>query len=121
MAHYLSTSEGKSRYKIRGTTVEPTFGQLKENRKTRGFMRRGKKACQAEWKLICTVHNLQKVRQHEQVLKKAALPLLLRRSSQNRPPKKATGVVRLQKLSEIKNFMKNRSKNLRYQFNKYCF
>ena len=72
MAHYLGTAEGKARYKIRGTTVEPTFGQIKENRKTRGFMRRGKKACQAEWKLISAIHNLQKIRQHVQDLKKSA-------------------------------------------------
>ena len=66
MAHYLSTPEGKARYKIRGTTVEPTFGQIKENRKTRTFMRRGQVACDGEWKLICAVYNLHKLRLHQQ-------------------------------------------------------
>lgn len=64
MAHYLSMLEGKARYKIRGTTVEPTFGQIKENRKTRTFMRRGQVACDGEWKLICAVYNLHKLRLH---------------------------------------------------------
>ena len=71
-AHYLSTPEGKARYKIRGTTVEPTFGQIKENRKTRTFMRRGQSACDGEWKLICAVHNLHKIRLHQERLKKTA-------------------------------------------------
>ena len=34
MAHYLSTSEGKERYRIRGTTVEPTFGHIKKIKKS---------------------------------------------------------------------------------------
>ena len=72
MAHYLSTPEGKARYKKRGSTVEPTFGQIKANRGTRTFMRRGKAACDAEWKLICAIHNLHKLRDHEGRLKKTA-------------------------------------------------
>lgn len=72
MAHSLSTQEGKDRYKKRGSTVEPTFGQIKGNRGTRTFMRRGKAACDAKWKLICAIHNLHKLREHEGRLKKTA-------------------------------------------------
>ena len=72
MAHYLSTPEGKARYRIRGTTVEPTFGQIKGNRGTRTFMRRGKEACDGEWKLISAIHNLHKLHGHEERLKKTA-------------------------------------------------
>ncbi len=36
MAYYLTTDCGHARYKVRGTTVEPTFGQIKENRDADG-------------------------------------------------------------------------------------
>jgi len=72
MAHYLPTQEGKDRYKKWGSTVEPTFGQIKGNRGTRTFMRRGKAACDAEWKLICAIHNLHNLREHEGRIKKTA-------------------------------------------------
>ncbi len=45
-------------------TVEPTFGQLKEQQGARRFTRRGISACQAEWKLLCGTHNLLKLWRH---------------------------------------------------------
>jgi hypothetical protein len=43
-----------------GVRVEPVFGQIKEVRGVRRFMRRGLGAGEAEWKLLCGTHNLLK-------------------------------------------------------------
>jgi Transposase DDE domain len=44
--------------------VEPVFGQLKEQQGARRFLRRGLRACNAEWKLLCGTHNLLKLWRH---------------------------------------------------------
>jgi Transposase DDE domain len=44
-------------------TVEPVFGQLKEQG-VRRFTRRGLAACDAEWRLLCGTHNLLKLWRH---------------------------------------------------------
>ena len=51
----------RSRYRLRKYTVEPVFGQIKEARGFRQFLRRGLKNVSGEWALICTVHNLLKL------------------------------------------------------------
>jgi transposase len=61
MDRKLSTKRGRALYKKRGQTVEAVFGQIKDNRGIRSFMRRGLKACSEEWKLICATHNLLKL------------------------------------------------------------
>lgn len=50
-------------YKRRGQIIEPVFGNIKANLGYRRFTRRGFDAVQSEWRLICTVHNLSKLRQ----------------------------------------------------------
>lgn len=57
----LATDEGRATYAMRAKTVEPVFGQVKEARGTRRFMRRGFDACASEWKLIMAGHNLLKL------------------------------------------------------------
>jgi transposase len=60
MARKLATKRGQNLYRKRGQIVEPVFA----HRKTRGcgrFMRRGRAACDSEWNLQCTTHNLLKV------------------------------------------------------------
>jgi transposase len=66
MEHRLCTAEGAQLYAKRAITVEPVFGQLKENRGFRRFVRRGLDAAKAEWLLICATGNLLKVYQHRQ-------------------------------------------------------
>ena len=61
MTHRLLTAEGKAAYAKRQHTVEPVFGQIKENRGYRRFMRRGHPAVAAEWKLLALTHNLLKL------------------------------------------------------------
>jgi len=61
MERKLLTQRGRGLYKKRGQTVEPVFGQIKDCRGIRQFMRRGLEACAQEWKLICATHNLLKL------------------------------------------------------------
>ncbi len=60
----LRSEKGKACYAKRKQTVEPVFGQLKEQQAARRFSRRGLAACQAEWKLLCGTHNLLKLWRH---------------------------------------------------------
>jgi transposase len=60
----LRSEAGKARYATRRQTVEPVFGQLKEQQGARRFSRRGMRACEAEWKLLCGTHNLLKLWRH---------------------------------------------------------
>jgi transposase len=50
-------------YKQRGQIIEPVFGNIKANLGYRRFTRRGFQAVASEWRLICTAHNLLKLRQ----------------------------------------------------------
>jgi hypothetical protein len=68
MREALATEEGKARYALRQTTVEPVFGQIKEARGIRRFRLRGLLNVTSEWKLICATHNLLKLFRHRMTL-----------------------------------------------------
>jgi hypothetical protein len=57
----LESQQGRTCYALRKQTVEPVFGQLKEQQGARRLLRRGLGACDAEWKLLCGTHNLLKL------------------------------------------------------------
>jgi len=57
----LTRPEGKALYRRRQQIVEPVFAHTKVIRRSDRFLRRGLAACQAEWKLIATTHNLLKL------------------------------------------------------------
>jgi len=61
MARKLATKAGHALYARRKTTAEPPFGQIKEARGFRRFLRRGLEKVRTEWSLICTTHNLLKL------------------------------------------------------------
>lgn len=63
MNRRLSEPENAALYKQRSTTIEPVFGNIKANLGYRRFARRGLTAANSEWRLICTAHNLLKLRQ----------------------------------------------------------
>src|SRR6266566_2346525 len=75
MTAKLSSEDGKACYAKRKETVEPVFGQIKDGRGARRFLRRGLAACEAEWKLLCGTHNLLKLRRHT-VIRPAATPAI---------------------------------------------
>src|SRR5258708_26997644 len=64
MTAVLASEEGKARYALRKSTVEPVFGQIKEARGIRRFRLRGVLKVTSEWKLICATHNLLKLFRH---------------------------------------------------------
>jgi hypothetical protein len=64
MERRLLTKRGQALYRRRAQIVEPVFGQIKDPRGIRRFMRRGFAACRSEWKLIAATHNLLKAFRH---------------------------------------------------------
>jgi hypothetical protein len=64
MLDRLATAEGRQTYAKRKITTEPVFGNIKANLRCRRFSGRGLQAALSEWRLICSVHNLLKVRNH---------------------------------------------------------
>ena len=57
----LAEPDNAARYAKRKITVEPVFGQTKDARGARRFMRRGKQAAASEWQLLMGTHNLLKL------------------------------------------------------------
>lgn len=57
----LGTERGRAAFRVRSTSVEPVFGQIKANRGANRFSRRGLAACASEWKLLAITHNLLKL------------------------------------------------------------
>jgi transposase len=66
MEHRLRTPAGADTYAQRSHTVEPVFGNTKENRGWRRFRRRGLNAARSEWALMNLSHNLAKLFHHYQ-------------------------------------------------------
>lgn len=59
----LAEPDNAERYRKRQHSIEPVFGNIKANLGYRRFTRRGYAAVNSEWRLICTAHNLLKLRQ----------------------------------------------------------
>lgn len=61
MRERLNTNEGYLHYARRSQTVEPAFGNIKQNRGVRQFYYRGLDKVQAQWRLMCAGINLSKI------------------------------------------------------------
>jgi len=61
MERKLRTKQGRAHYARRKVIAEPPFGQIKEALGFRRFSLRGKRKVDAEWHLVCAVHNLGKL------------------------------------------------------------
>jgi transposase len=57
----MKTPEAKAIYKIRQQIVEPSIGDIKENRGLREFLARGIQGARAEFSLACTARNIKKI------------------------------------------------------------
>ena len=57
----IDTPEGRSQYAARFGVVEPVFGNLCYNKGLRRFTLRGRAKVDAQWKLFCLVHNIEKL------------------------------------------------------------
>jgi transposase len=61
MGRKLKTADGQAHYARRKAIVEPVFGQIKQARAFRQFLRRGLDRVAEEWSLVCLAHNLLKL------------------------------------------------------------
>lgn len=61
MERKLRTKKGHALYKLRGQTIEPTFGRIKEDQGIRGFLLRGLRKVAGEWTLTITAANLKRM------------------------------------------------------------
>jgi transposase len=61
MKRTIDTPEGRARYGRRFATVEPVFGNLCANKGLTRFTLRGRRKVDAQWKLFCLVHNIEKL------------------------------------------------------------
>jgi hypothetical protein len=61
MLYKLRTTMGKAIYKLRKSTVEPAFGNIKEVMGFRQFSLRGLIAAAGEWNLVCLAYNLKRL------------------------------------------------------------
>ncbi len=64
MRQRLDSPEGRRRYAQRFGTVEPVFGNLCYNKGLDRFTLRGRAKVDAQWKLFCLVHNIEKLAHH---------------------------------------------------------
>ncbi len=64
MRQRIDSPEGRARYGRRFATVEPVFGNLRHNKQLNRFTLRGQKKVDAQWKLYCMVHNIEKLAHH---------------------------------------------------------
>ena len=61
MKEKMEKHESRKVYELRKITVEPVYGNLKENLGFRGFLLRGLEKVKIEFNLACIAHNLQKI------------------------------------------------------------
>ena len=57
----MKTEEAKEIYKIRWQTVEPVFGDMKENKGFRTFLTRGIEGVRTEFNIVCAARNIKKI------------------------------------------------------------
>jgi transposase len=57
----LDTPNGRRQYGERFAAVEPVFGNLRANKRLDRFTLRGRAKVDAQWKLYCLVHNIEKL------------------------------------------------------------
>ena len=60
----IDSPEGQAKYGRRFATVEPVFGNIRHNKQLNRFTLRGRKKVDAQWKLYCLVHNIEKLAHH---------------------------------------------------------
>ena len=61
MKRRIDSPEGRARYGERFGTVEPVFANVRHNKRLDRFTLRGRAKVDAQWKLFCLVHNIEKL------------------------------------------------------------
>jgi transposase len=60
----IDSEAGKRMITRRFATVEPVFGNLRNNKRLDRFTLRGRRKVDGQWKLYCLVHNIEKLAHH---------------------------------------------------------
>lgn len=60
----IDSDQGKRMIAARFATVEPVFGNLRHNKRLTRFTLRGRQKVDAQWKLWCMMHNIEKLAHH---------------------------------------------------------
>jgi transposase len=68
MKKRIDSPEGRAKYGRRFATVEPVFGNIRHNKKLNRFTLRGRNKVDAQWKLFCMVHNIEKLAHYGNVM-----------------------------------------------------
>jgi transposase len=64
MRRAIDSERGRQLYGKRFATVEPVFGNIRHNKGLDRFTLRGQTKVDAQWKLFCLVHNIEKLAHH---------------------------------------------------------
>ena len=64
MKRRIDSDTGKRMITARFATVEPIFGNLRNNKRLHRFTLRGRAKVDGQWKLYCLVHNIEKLAHH---------------------------------------------------------
>jgi len=64
MKRAIDSEQGRALYGRRFATVEPVFGNLRNNKRLNRFTLRGRQKVDTQWKLYCLVHNIEKLAHH---------------------------------------------------------
>ncbi len=64
MKRRIDSPAGRALYAGRLATAEPVFGNLRHNKQLNRFTLRGRTKVDAQWKLYCLVHNIEKLAHH---------------------------------------------------------
>jgi len=82
MREKMKTPRAKEVYTLRSRTVEPVFGDIKENKGLSSFLTRGLERVKVEFNLACIASNLKKIKEFlEESDRKASLPERSKRKS----------------------------------------
>ena len=57
----IDAPEGRALYGLRFATAEPVFAKVRHNKRLDRFTLRGRTKVDAQWKLYCLVHNIEKL------------------------------------------------------------
>jgi len=61
MRRKIDIEQGRQMITRRFATVEPVFGNLRNNKRLDRFTLRGREKVDGQWKLVCLVHNIEKL------------------------------------------------------------
>ena len=63
----IDSEKGRHVYSQRLGTVEPVFGNINTNKRLNRFSLRGEKKVNAQWLMICMMHNVEKIQRYGQM------------------------------------------------------